>query len=273
MIKKNILNQYNNGDTMNLLITGASSGIAKDVIEKIKHKNINIYPTVHTYKELINIGKKYERYPNIHPIKIDVTSDKDKQKLGNLDIDILLCNAAVGYGGSISEIPISLLKENFEVNVFSNFEIVQIVLKKMISKKEGKIIMMSSLAGIYPIPFLGSYSATKASIIQLSKALRKELKLLDVHIPVVLIEPGFYKTGFNLVMFENKYDSFDHSYFKDKEENIRKKEEFILQFLGKKNLNSISKCIIDAILKQNPKKIYRAPFLQKVGIFLYKIIS
>lgn len=257
---------------MNLLITGASSGIAGDVIDKIKYKNMDIYPTVHTYKEYIYLSKKYQNYHNIHPIKLDVINKKDKEKLKGIDIDILFCNAAVGFGGSISEISIDVLRENFEINVFSNFEIVQIVLKNMIQKKKGKIIMMSSMASTFPIPFLGGYSATKASITILAKALSSELKLLDVNIPIVIIEPGLYKTGFNEVMFENKYDSFDSSYFKEKENKIRKREKFIKCF-EKRNLNSISNIIIKAILNKNPKKIYRAPFLQKVGIFIYKIIS
>ena len=257
---------------MNLLITGATSGIIGNVIEQIKYKNIDIYPATHTYKEYINLLKKYQKYHNIHPIKLDVTNQKDKEKIKDLNIDILLCNAAIGYGGSISEISIDLLRENFEVNVFSNFEIVQIVLKKMIQKKQGRIIMMSSMASTFPIPFLGGYSATKASISILSKALSSELKYLDVNIPVIIIEPGLYKTGFNEIMFENKYDFFESSYFKEKETVLRTKEE-IIKYLEKKDLKSIRQKIIKAIFKKNPKKIYRAPFLQKIGIFIYKIVS
>ena len=51
-------------------------------------------------------------------------------KIEGLDIDILVCNAATGEGGSIVEIPMSLVRHNFEVNVFSNFELIQKVLNK-----------------------------------------------------------------------------------------------------------------------------------------------
>ena len=132
--------------------------------------------------------------------------------------------------------------------------------------------MMSSMASTFPIPFLGGYSATKASISILSKALSSELKYLDVNIPVIIIEPGLYKTGFNEIMFENKYDFFESSYFKEKETVLRTKEE-IIKYLEKKDLKSIRQKIIKAIFKKNPKKIYRAPFLQKIGIFIYKIVS
>ena len=79
------------------------------------------------------------------------------------------------------------VRENFEVNVFSNFEIVQIVIKNMIKKDSGKIIMISSLAGILPLKFLGSYCATKSSIIMLTQVLKKEIKLISKNIKISLI--------------------------------------------------------------------------------------
>ena len=65
---------------------------------------------------------------------------------------------------------------------------------------------MSSLAGLIPLKFLGSYASSKAALITLSDVLKKELKELNSNIKVVLVEPGLYYTGFNQVMFENKYD-------------------------------------------------------------------
>lgn len=261
------------GDPMNLLITGARSGIAQYTIDQIKHQDLHIYLTVHTHKEYIAMKEKYKNNYNIHPLKLDITKESNRKKIEDIEIDILFCNAAVSYGGSISEISMDKVRENFEINVFSNFEIVQLALKQMIQRKKGKIIMMASLAGIIPIPFIGTYSATKASIIQMSSALRKELSLLDVEIPIVLIEPGFYKTGFNFWMFENKYDDFSNSYFKHKEKIIRKREELLLHVLEKKNLHSIYRCIYKAITKNHPKKVYRSPLLQKLGVFIYKIFS
>src|SRR5699024_5100227 len=134
-------------------------------------------------------------------------------------------NAAIGIGGSISEIKMNKVRENFEVNVFSSFEVVQIVLKQMIERKTGKIIIMGSLAALIPINFLGVYCATKASIQKLTLTLQNEIKMINKNIKVVLIEPGLYKTGFNQVMLENKYDWMNiDSYFKPELDMIRKKE-------------------------------------------------
>lgn len=256
-----------------ILFTGARSGLMNGVIEKLKKKKYEIYVTVHTEAQLECVRKKYQNDKNIHCMKIDVTSKEDRQNLEHLDLDILVLNSAIGYGGSIAEIDMNLVRKNFEVNVFSNFEVMQILIRKMIEKNKGKIIFMSSLSAIYPVSFLGSYAATKASISKLALTLRKELKLLQSKVKVCLIEPGFYQTGFNQVMFENKYDWMDvESYFSSCLDLIHKKEKFIQKYIEKKNFKSIERQIICAIKEKNPCPIYRAPFLQVLGAKGYQIL-
>jgi short-subunit dehydrogenase len=256
-----------------ILITGARSGIMASVVEKIKD-DYEIYLTVHTKSELEITTKKYSKYKNIHPLKLDVLNASDREKLENLDVDILISNSAVGYGGSISEIDMNLVRNNFEVNVFSNFEVVQIILSKMIKKNQGKIIFMSSLIAIYPVPFLGSYAASKASISTLAYTLVKELKYINSKVQIAVIEPGFYHTGFNQVMFQNKYDWMDiDSYFKECINKIKKKENFIEKYIEKRSLTSIDKKIIKAIKDKNVNMIYRAPFTQSVVAKIYQIFK
>lgn len=255
-----------------ILFTGARSGIICGVIEKLKHKKYEIYVTVHTETQLEVVREKYKKDKNIHCMKIDVTDKQDREKLLHLDLDILVCNGAVGYGGSISEMDMKLVRQNFEVNVFSNFELVQIVIDNMIEKNKGKIIFMSSLASIYPIPFLGSYSATKASISILARTLRKELKILHSKIEVAVIEPGLYHTGFNQVMFQNKYEWMDiDSYFSECIHKIHQKERWLEKYVEKKSLRSIERCVLEAIKDKHTCSIYRAPFMQTVFAKTYQI--
>jgi len=251
-----------------ILITGARSGIIGKVIDKIKD-NYYIYVTVHTESQLKAIKEKYKNNKNIKCLKIDITNKKDIEKLKDLDIDILISNAAISESGSVLELPIEKLKNNFETNVFSNFQVIQMILKNMIKKGSGKVIIMGSLAGKIPMPFAGSYSATKASIIKLTEALNFELKLLEEKIDIVLILPGLYNTGFNKLMFDKKYDDID-SYFNSQIELIRKSENLVLKLFEKKKLDSIVNKIVTAINSENPKFIYSAPFTQNL---FAKIIS
>lgn len=240
----------------------------KELIKEIKHDYF-IYVTTHTDKELKNIKELYKNDKNIKCFKLDITDKLDRNKLINLDIDILISNAAIGIGGSIINMNIDDIRYNHEVNVFSNIEVIQIVLKNMLKKDKGKIIIMGSLAGIIPISFLGSYCSTKASLIKISECLKKELNILNSNIKISLIEPGLYHTGFNNIMFDNKYDTNFDNLFKEELEIIRKKENILLTLLEKRNLNSIVKKIKKSL--EEDKFIYRAPLSQVIGAKLYNL--
>lgn len=257
-----------------VLITGARSGIINKVCDKLIDKDYFLYVTVHTESQLKYIKKKYRAYSNVKCLKLDVTTSEDIKQISDLDIDILINNAAISESGSISEIDMNKVKNNFDVNVFGNFTVVQEVLKQMIKREKGKIIIMASLAGILPIPFLGPYCATKASIIKLTECLNMELKLLDANIDVCLINPGLFQTGFNKLAFDKKYEWMDiNSYFQSQIELIRKSENLFLKLLEKRNLNSIVNKIIKAVESDNPRFIYTAPLSQsifaKIIAFLY----
>lgn len=252
-----------------ILYTGASGGIARETIKKIKHKYY-IYVGVHTEKQLEIQKEKYKRDKNIEVIKLDLLNKNDLEKIKTLDIDILISNAAIGHGGSLLEIPINKIKETYEVNIFKNIELIQIVIKNMIKKGNGKIIIMSSLSGIIPPKFIGAYSSTKAALINIAKVLKSELKLINKNIHISLIEPGMYKTGFNEIMLEEKYEIKD-TLFKEELETIRKKENLFWNLFEYNNKKSIVKQIIKS-LEEN-KFIYSAPKSQRIIAKLYQIIK
>ena len=257
---------------MRILITGGTSGIGFLTAERLSKRGHIVTIATHTSSQLKTLKKKCRGIKNIKCIKLDITSKKDRKVLEKMDIDVLFNNAGVGYGGSISEIDMRLVRENFEVNVFSSFEILQIVLKKMIEKNNGRIVIMASLLGIMPIKFLGVYSATKASIIALATTLNKEIKMLDKNIDICIVEPGAYKTGFNQVMLDNKYPWMSKkSYFKELIPEIRKKEKLKFDILEAHGMNSIISAIINAVESDSPKFIHRAPLLQVIGVKLYNL--
>lgn len=227
------------------------------VIQRLK-RNYFIYVTVHTDSEVKYIKDLYKEN-NIECIKLDITKDLDK--LNKLDIDILVCNAAIAESGSLFEIPLEKVKENYNVNVFSNLDLIQKVSKKMIKKGKGKIVIISSLTSKMVLPFLGSYSSSKASLSAIARSLYYESKLLKSKIDIVLIEPGLYKTGFNKLAFDKKYEFMDNdSFFKSQIELIRKVENAYLFLFERRKLKSIANKIYEAITIDKPKFRYSAPF-------------
>lgn len=255
----------------NILITGARSGIAHHVLKQLLKKDYHIYAAVHTKKELEQLQKKYQEELHITCLKLDITNKEDWKQLDNIDIDIYIANAAIGFGGSIINMDTSKIRENYETNIFSNLELLQYILQKMEKKRSGKIIMMASLAGIVPVPFLGSYCSTKASLIKWMECLRLELLESKISIQLTMIEPGLYRTGFNQVMLENKYPEVktDH-YFEDVLELLHKQDKLLLT-VARKNMNSIVSKICKAIEAEKPKFIYRAPISQVLMAKIYQL--
>lgn len=253
---------------MNILITGGASGIALRVAKRVSENN-KVYLGIHTDTQLEVIKNQLKSFNNINPIKLDIKNDKDIKKIKKYNINALYLHAGIGIGGSILDIPINRIKENYEVNVFGNINVLKNVINYMYEVGNGRIVIMSSLLGIVPLKFLGIYSSTKASLISFGISLKKELKLVNKNIKICLIEPGAYRTGFNEVMLENKYDYMKKSkYFKHNRYKIRKSENKLFKFIEKRNLNSIVDKIEDALLSNKPKFIYRAPLIQSIFIKL-----
>ena len=246
-----------------ILITGARSGIISKVIDNIID-DYELYLTGHTDSQVRVMKDKYKNYKNVTCIKLDITNEDDYRKIENIDIDIYIANAAIAESGSMIEMPVDRIRDNFETNVFSNFKVLQRVLQKMIKKGRGKVIIMGSLAGKIPMPFLGAYSGSKASLIKMTEALRFELLLLDSDIKVSLILPGLYDTGFNKLAMDKKYDFMDlDSFFEYQLDFIRAYDKFVL-FFEQRSLSSIVNKICQAVSSDNPKFIYTAPFSQSL---------
>lgn len=259
---------------MKILITGSAGGIGLDVALTLAQKKHLVYITTHTNQQALLLKERLNNLNlNIICFKLDITDNKDLEYVNQLDIDCLICHAGIGVGGSLVDLPITKIRENFETNYFGTFSLIKTALPKMLKKDNAKIIVTSSIAGIIPIPFLGSYCSTKAAISIMVKTLRQELKLIKTSLQIGLIEPGIYNTGFNDVMLDNKELFFDDSpYFVLNKRKISTIEKKLFHFLGKDSNRSIVKKFIKAVETDKLRKVYRAPLLQRIGVKLYLIL-
>ncbi len=263
--------------SMKILITGGSSGIGFDTAVRLalsKNKH-HIYLAVHKSVQVRPTKEKIKMYnlSNIEVIVIDITKSEDLLKVKDLDIDCLVNNAAIGVGGSLLHLDVSEIRKNFEVNFFATLELTKEVMKSFVnSKKSGTIVTMSSLAGLIPIPFLGSYSSTKAALLTMMTALRRELLLLKVPIKIKLIEPGLYKTGFNDVMLDSAKGLCNLSDLASRYDSIIEFEQSVFNLLELTYTDSIVKKIVKAVESKNNHFIYRNPLLQVFGAKMYMLL-
>jgi len=187
-----------------VLITGAGSGFGKGTALALAANGHQVIATTETQDQAIALRKEA---PQIEVIKLDITSATDIAQVEKLKIDVLINNAGAGQTGPIADVPIDRVRHLFEVNVFGTLAITQAVLPQMVARGSGRIIIMSSVAGVMSGPSFGPYSMTKHALEAMGKALRAEIA--GQGIDVTLINPGPYNTGFNDRMANSMWEWFD----------------------------------------------------------------
>ena len=178
-----------------VLITGATGGIGNSLVEKFNNFGSKIVATG-TNEEKLNSLKKI--YPNIIVEKFKL-NEHDKienfieiinEKLGGLDI--LINNAGI----TLDNLSIRLNEENWkkvlDINLTSSFLMCKYAIKKMLKKKYGKIINITSIVGHTGNLGQANYAASKAGIVAFSKSLALEYAKKNININCV--SPGFIKT-------------------------------------------------------------------------------
>lgn len=261
-------------------ITGAGSGLGKEAAIAIARRGHRVIATVLYEQQIEHLEQVREREElDIEVIQLDVTNEKESEKLLEYDIDVFISNAAIADSGSIAEVDVKRIEDVFKINVFSNIKVVQIVLRNMIEKKgKGKIIFLSSQIGRISLPFLGPYASSKFAIEGFASCLRDEMKILNklekTNIQVAIIEPGSYATGFNLETGNKMYGWMqEKSYFKRHLDLIRKVENKVWQLTELDSYDSIIKKYIKAVECKKLKRRYYAPWYQAVGIQTLRILG
>lgn len=260
---------------MKILITGACSGIGFLTGITLAYRKHKIIMTTHTKKQLEILNNKIKALNlNIETFKLDITDEFDIDKFKMLDIDVLINHASVGVGGSLIDLDMNEIRNNFEINFFKSFDLVKIFCNKLIKEnKKGKVIITSSTASVIPFEFLGSYCSSKAATTMMARCLNKELRIIDSKIDISVIEPGAYKTGFNQVMIDKAYDSISkNSIFFSKKEEIIGILRLKFNILEKKRLNSIVYKIIMCVEEEKNDFIYCAPFFQSLMKKVYSVL-
>lgn len=180
----------------NIFITGAGSGIGKLTALTLGNLGHHVIATTETESQAAILREDADalRIPMVIE-KIDITDPIDREKAWNWEVDVLVNNAAVKEGGALVDIPEENLRKQFETNVFGTILLTQEFARKMIRKRDGKIIFVSSASGLMVNPFSGPYASSKFAIEALATALGQELQ--EFNVEVATINPGPYLTGFN----------------------------------------------------------------------------
>ena len=185
-----------------VIITGATSGIGEATALVFLHNSWNVIAVGRNEDKLEILSQK-----GIETYRMDITSEREVDGfVGYLvnsgkEVDVLVNNAGYGQFGTIEETSIEKARMQFETNVFGLASVTQKIIPLMRKNNGGRIINISSVAGITSMPGGGWYSASKFAVEAVSDALRWELKKFGIK--VVIIEPGPIKTGFATAVGQN----------------------------------------------------------------------
>ena len=184
-----------------VLITGGTDGLGKAAAVLLAQHGYRVVATGRSAGKLADLDA-FAKSKNLalSAVEMDVCSDDSvaaavKRVVANCGaIDVLINNAGVGYMAVVEEIKLHDLKQQFETNLFGVVRVTQAVLPGMRARRRGRILMISSVAGLVSPPTYGAYSSSKHALEGLSNALRLELHPFGI--AVVLIEPGYIVTNF-----------------------------------------------------------------------------
>jgi NAD(P)-dependent dehydrogenase (short-subunit alcohol dehydrogenase family) len=170
-----------------ILITGASSGVGRVTARLLAEHGCKVLGTSRN-------PDSSEAIPNVEMLKLDVRSDASVRACVDAagSIDVLVNNAGYELAGAVEETSLDELTAQFETNFFGVARMIKGVLPIMRPRKHGRIVNVSSLAGMVPIPFMGVYSASKFALEGYTAALRQEVLPFNIH--VSLVEVGFLRT-------------------------------------------------------------------------------
>ena len=178
-----------------VLITGATGGIGNSLVEKFNSLGSTIIATGTNEDKLSSLKKEFsdihiEKFKLDEHKKIEEFINKMDQKVDGLDI--LVNNAGI----TLDNLSIRLREENWkkvlDINLTSTFLMCKYAIKKMLRKKKGKIINITSIVGHTGNLGQSNYAASKAGIIAFSKSLAIEYAKKNININCV--SPGFIKT-------------------------------------------------------------------------------
>lgn len=186
---------------MKALVTGASSGIGRDITRYLVSKDYKVFAIARNTAKLDDLKQKLGEKVKI--ISADI-SDKDTcikiyNDLKDENIDLLVNNAGFGIFGNFVETDLEKEINLIDTNITAVHILTKLFLKDMVKRNSGKILNVSSIAGMSPGPLMAAYYSSKAYILRLTQSIYEELKKKKSNVTVSILCPGPVATNFNNV--------------------------------------------------------------------------
>lgn len=240
----------------NIVITGCSSGIGLETAKYLKEKNIKVYPTARQASDvemLKALGFEDAMQLDVRDAT-HITTVIEHVLQKEASIDVWFNNAGYGQPGMVEDIPVDVLKAQFETNVFGLHESTRQIVPMMRKQGYGKIIQHSSVLGLVALAGRGAYNASKYAVEGLTDTLRQELK--GSNIDIVSLNTGPIISDFRknaLAMLAKNID-IEHSRFKAKYQQSLQANKSTVPF--NEEAEAVAKVVYKIIGTNRPKPRY-----------------
>ena len=186
---------------MNALITGASSGIGREMAKLLAPK----------CRQLVLVGRNTERLEKLKDelmgrgscevitVSTDLTDRDNCIRLHQAypNIDLFVNNAGFGDFGEFTGTSLDKELKMIDTNVKAVHILMKLYLADMVKRNRGHILNVASIAGFMPGPLMATYYATKSYVVRLSESVRKELQKRNLKVKISILCPGPVATNFD----------------------------------------------------------------------------
>ncbi len=186
---------------MKALITGASSGIGRDIARVLSKKGYDLILVARNKDAMEKLSK--ELSTNTQILSMDLSNSENAiklyEKIKNEDINILVNNAGFGLIGTFTKTDMNKELSMIDLNVKTLQILTKLFIKDFVKRDSGYILNVSSASAFEPGPLMATYYSTKAYVYHLTLALYEELRKLKSNVHISCLCPGPVETNFNNV--------------------------------------------------------------------------
>ena len=198
-----------------ILITGVSSGLGRAFASALLKNGFTVVGTVRKQEAVSEFEKIAPRGASARVLDVTDAPEHLAAVVEEVERNVgpvyaLINNAGYGHEGTLEESSMEELRQQFEVNVFGAVAMMKAVLPHMRSRREGRILNVTSMGGLMTMPGLSYYHGSKFALEGISSALAKEVRPLGVY--VTAVEPGMFRTdwaGRSMVRSERRIADYD----------------------------------------------------------------
>lgn len=189
------------------LVTGASSGIGRDIAKELAKRKYDLIIVARHEEDLKKVKEdietEYKVQVNYYTVDlidknacIKLYQDVNKE---HGKIDVLINNAGFGTCGEFTKTDLEKEIRMIDTNIVALHILMKLFLQDMVEKDRGYIMNVSSIAGFMPGPLMATYYSTKSYVIRLTQSIQRELKMKKSKVKVSVLCPGPVKTNFQKV--------------------------------------------------------------------------